>query len=780
MAKKKVLLVDADPRSLRVLEVSLRKAGYNVTSAHDGLTALEIVEHQTPDLVIADTKLPKLDGYGLVRRLKENPEHATLPVVFLATPGSVEDKIRGLELGVEDYLTKPIFVRELLARVNVVLARRAAHALAHDKPSTLKTRFAGSIDDMTVVDLLQTFEIARKSGSITFKNGPLLGYVWFVDGKVVDAEVGSLRGEEAVYRLLVWDAADFEVEFEPVTREDVVEASTSAILMEGMRRADEWGRLVEQIPPLRDRYELDVERLAPRLGEIPDELNAILRLLDGRRSLMEVVDESPFEDLSTLATLAKLYFEGLLVPAVTPAAEPVVPAAKTNGASVPPVAAAALEESPPGPIVFPTSTPPAADVSTKTRPMPIVTPTARASDPGEPAVERVGPPSRPRPPRLPSRTARMARPGAAGAIKPPPVPKAPDTARGLGDGDSESTRVVKDPADETVRLDPTKAAEAAAAADAAAKVPVTVPAPTGPTGTLVFPRVTPAFEWGPAATGSPRAAEAKERAPETEDETPNEPSAAEIVARAQHEEETSAEATDAPPPRGSRSVVLAVLAAAVVVVALAFIAQRKPEPPKTTEATATAGPVASSPPPPTTETTPPQATPSTATIELPPTVLSDPAAPAPRAAGTDTAAASTATTTAASTPTTTATATSAPTATAPRPTVTAEPAVAPPVVASAPPSASAAPVASTATASAEKDTQSAQSVLEKGNAGRAIELAARATKQDPSNADAWLTLGAAYQMAGRGGAAKDAYKQCAAKAASHPHASECRALAGLE
>ncbi|MBX3218637.1 MAG: response regulator, partial [Labilithrix sp.] len=342
MAKKKILLVDADPRSLRVVEVSLRKAGYNVACVEDGLAALDVVDAQTPDLVICDTKLPKLDGYALVRRLKDRSEHASIPVIFLATQRSVEDKIRGLELGVEDYLAKPIFVRELLARVNVVLARRAQDAIATQKPSTLRTRFAGSIHDMTVVDLLQTFEISRKSGSITFKSGARLGYVWFKDGKVIDAEVGALRGEEAVYRMLVWSEADFEVDFGPLERDDVVDVTTSALVMEGMRRADEWGRLVEQLPPLTTVFEVDHERLLDRLSEIPDELNGILRLLDGRRTLAEVVDESPFEDLSTLSTLSKLYFESLLVP--------------TDGAP----AGRAEEPSVAAPVVFPTGTPPLA------------------------------------------------------------------------------------------------------------------------------------------------------------------------------------------------------------------------------------------------------------------------------------------------------------------------------------------------------------------------------------------------------------------------------------
>ncbi|HEY8076845.1 MAG TPA: response regulator, partial [Labilithrix sp.] len=315
MAKKKILLVDSDLRSLRILEVSLRKAGYNVTCAHDGNEALDVAMHQTPDLVIADTRLPKLDGYGLVRRLKERAESQAVPVIFLADQRSVEDKIRGLELGVEDYLAKPIFVRELLARVTVVLAKRQQEAMTtHRSSQTIKTRFAGSIHDMTVVDLLQTFEVSKKSGTITFKSGARLGHVWFKDGRMIDAEVGALRGEEAVYRLLVWSEADFEVDFGAIDREEVVESTTATLVMEGMRRADEWGRLIEQLPPLDARFEVDHTKLVDRLSEIPDELNGIIKLLDGKRTFLEIVDESPFEDLSTLSTLSKLYFEGLLVP----------------------------------------------------------------------------------------------------------------------------------------------------------------------------------------------------------------------------------------------------------------------------------------------------------------------------------------------------------------------------------------------------------------------------------------------------------------------------------
>ncbi|AUX32484.1 MULTISPECIES: response regulator transcription factor [Sorangium] len=326
MAKQQLLLVDADPRSVRVLEVSLKKAGYSVTTATDGGDALAKLEVSTPDLVLSDTRLPHVDGYALVRKMKEHADWASIPVVFLTSQRSIEDKIRGLELGVEDYLTKPIFVRELIARVTLLLARRTREGITtRHFATTGRTRFSGSILDMNVVDLLQTFEVSRKSGIVHLSHADNEAQVYFREGKVVDATLGRLCGEEAVYRALLWNEGTFEVEFCKVDNPDVIETSTQGLLMEGMRRVDEWGRLLEALPSLSTVFEVDSEELLERLNEIPDELNGILRLFDGKRTLMQVVDASPFEDLSTLSTISKLYFEGLLVPAAALPPDDVVP-----------------------------------------------------------------------------------------------------------------------------------------------------------------------------------------------------------------------------------------------------------------------------------------------------------------------------------------------------------------------------------------------------------------------------------------------------------------------
>ena len=100
LAKQSLLLVDGDVKSLRVLEVSLKKGGFNVTTAVNGQDALEKVETSQPDLIISDTRMPEMDGFEFCKRLKQNNDWSSIPFIFLTGQKSVEDKIKGLELGV--------------------------------------------------------------------------------------------------------------------------------------------------------------------------------------------------------------------------------------------------------------------------------------------------------------------------------------------------------------------------------------------------------------------------------------------------------------------------------------------------------------------------------------------------------------------------------------------------------------------------------------------------------------------------------------------------------
>src|SRR5690606_32803182 len=289
------------------------KAGYSVATCRDAPSALETVELSPPDLILSDTRLPGTNGFELAEELRKREEHKSVPLMLLASDRAVESKVRGLELGVEDYLVKPIYIKEIITRINLTLQRQEREGLAR-RNSISKTRFTGSLADMGLVDLFQPVEISRKSGVLELSNGTQRGSVMFRDGQLVDAELGKLRAEAAIYRLLLWNEGEFEIDFRPVRAEQRITSSTQALLMEGMRRIDEWGRLLEQIPSLDNVFEVSDEELVERLAEIPDEINEILRHIDGRRSLMQVVDACDGDDLETLTAITKLYFEGIIYP----------------------------------------------------------------------------------------------------------------------------------------------------------------------------------------------------------------------------------------------------------------------------------------------------------------------------------------------------------------------------------------------------------------------------------------------------------------------------------
>ncbi|MBL4636935.1 MAG: response regulator, partial [Kofleriaceae bacterium] len=311
MTKRCLLLVDGDEKSLRVLEVSLKKAGFNILTANTGIEALQKAADYSPDLVISDTEMEEMDGYAFCKEFKQNPNWADVPFVFLTKESSIENKIKGLELGVDDYLTKPIYIKEILTRVRILLQKRERSNLELKKEHN--TRFAGQLNDMGVVDLIQTIEVSRKTGIIYFRQDEKRqATIFFKDGKVIDAETGHLQGEEAVYRILTWNDGEFEALFRPIRRKDTIEMSSQALLMEGMRRLDDWGRLQEQLPPLDKKFEIVYDELWERLSELPDNLNAVLRLFDTRKTLNEVIDGSSMGDLEVVEIISKLYFEGII------------------------------------------------------------------------------------------------------------------------------------------------------------------------------------------------------------------------------------------------------------------------------------------------------------------------------------------------------------------------------------------------------------------------------------------------------------------------------------
>jgi DNA-binding response OmpR family regulator/Flp pilus assembly protein TadD len=309
--RKTVLVVDSDAQSLRIVDVSLRRAGFDVQSATDGIVAASLIARvPPPDLVISDLDLPGLDGFELCRRAKATQGKASIPFIFLARP-STTNKVRAFELGADDFLSKPVLVKEIVTRTSALLQRHERERMSSGE--SVNDRVAGSLGDLSTIDLLQTIATNGKSGVLHLRSSSgTSGEVYFRRGAVVDAEVGRLSGSDAVYRLLSWTEGRFEIEWRNIRRRDTVALSAPALLMEGMRRLDEWTRLTQQLPPLETIFEVDYRLLAERLADIPDEVNGILRLFDGVRTAMQVIDDCGLSDLDALTIIGKLNSEELI------------------------------------------------------------------------------------------------------------------------------------------------------------------------------------------------------------------------------------------------------------------------------------------------------------------------------------------------------------------------------------------------------------------------------------------------------------------------------------
>ncbi len=120
-AKKPLILVaDDDPQLLRLVTRNLQLEGYETLSASDGQQALDLLEARMPDVLLLDVMMPRLDGFSVTERVRQ---FSTVPIIIVTARGQEQDKIRGLDLGADDYLTKPFSVEELLARVRAVLRR---------------------------------------------------------------------------------------------------------------------------------------------------------------------------------------------------------------------------------------------------------------------------------------------------------------------------------------------------------------------------------------------------------------------------------------------------------------------------------------------------------------------------------------------------------------------------------------------------------------------------------------------------------------------------------
>lgn len=206
MAKEKILIVDDEENILELLNFNLKNAGYEVYTANSGEKALKLAKENKPNLVLLDLMIPGIDGLDVCKEIKRDKDLKETSIIMVTAKGEELDKILGLELGADDYITKPFSIRELLARVKAVLRRTIAKEdefeESYDNGRVKIDYFRREvlINNQKVEFTLKEFEVleflAKNKGRILNREiilDKIWGYEYIGDTRTIDVHIRYIR-----------------------------------------------------------------------------------------------------------------------------------------------------------------------------------------------------------------------------------------------------------------------------------------------------------------------------------------------------------------------------------------------------------------------------------------------------------------------------------------------------------------------------------------------------------------------------------------------------------
>jgi DNA-binding response OmpR family regulator/Tfp pilus assembly protein PilZ len=233
-----IMIVDDDLGYRTLAAQPFRARGDQVRAVPDGFEALAQCLKEPPDVIVSDVQMPRMDGWQLLRLCRARPSLSSVPFVFLTTLGGEQERLRGYQLGVDDYVAKPFTVEELQARVDRVVSRaqRATRALAEKK--TLR----GDLEQVSLPSVLGFLELERKTGALLVM-GARQASLYLRDGRLLRVELEGVVAEPAaidrVHEVLGWRSGQFEFAAQEVPGDDLYQMSITALLLEHARISDE-------------------------------------------------------------------------------------------------------------------------------------------------------------------------------------------------------------------------------------------------------------------------------------------------------------------------------------------------------------------------------------------------------------------------------------------------------------------------------------------------------------------------------------------------------------
>jgi len=237
----KLLLADDNPL-VRDLIVKGLEHACDVVAAVDGADALLKVIDNPPDMILCDYKMPGLDGRQLFEKLRAREATRHIPFLFMASRADIEERLRPLVDGVEEFITKPFLIKDLVRITKKVVDR--LHLEKLQKRASRPGVIQGRLEEMSMVDLMQSLEMGQKSCRLVIRKGGEQGELYFANGQCRDAKIGKVEGDDAVYKVVLWTEGEFEIDFNAANASNrtTTTRNTTGLLMEAMRLMDEANR----------------------------------------------------------------------------------------------------------------------------------------------------------------------------------------------------------------------------------------------------------------------------------------------------------------------------------------------------------------------------------------------------------------------------------------------------------------------------------------------------------------------------------------------------------
>jgi CheY-like chemotaxis protein len=292
-----LVVLDPSPRSRAALVFGFERAGYSVYATGESADALAMAQTRVPQLLVAAAERHGHDGpsaFEVIGRLRDEPATRELPIVVL---GERDARQEALRVGADEFVSRPAFIRD------VVTLAKLAVAVRQDGDDA---GVVGLVEDYGLFFLTRALAVAGRSGVIELERGRRTGEVDLSKGEVVAARVGRMSGVAAFHQLLLWPEASLQLRFESPTGERKINVPIDELLAGGARFGCDFEKLASRIGGPRAIFRQTPTRAAGARAQIPTEVLALLKLYDGKRLLVDIVEDSPFKPFDTVKITHRL------------------------------------------------------------------------------------------------------------------------------------------------------------------------------------------------------------------------------------------------------------------------------------------------------------------------------------------------------------------------------------------------------------------------------------------------------------------------------------------